>query len=297
VTIASKQTAARFVVLISLLGIPRAANADVAACVQAHASGQREAKAGHLEAASELFASCVSLDGCPDTIRAECAEFYKNTERSMPTLIFAALDERGGDLIQVRVSADDRVLTETLDGRPIALDPGEHHFKFELASGELLESDVLVHQGEKNRIVSMRAKLGSKPVEETPAPSAEATSSRRQLPASFWIASGVSAAALVSFGTFALVGHGKQSTLNDCSPSCSANHQADYDTMRRDYLIADISLGVAVPSAGVAAWLFLRSDRPATTEQQAAVSPWSSVGVTPLVSTRGAGLVLNASAF
>ena len=288
-----KQTALRLVVLSLLLGIPRAALADVAACVQAHSSGQREAKAGRLKAASELFAACVSQPGCPDAIRAECAEFRKDTERSVPTLIFAAIDEQGGDLIQVRVSADDRLLTETLDGRPIAVDPGEHHFKFELASGQVLTSDVLVRQGEKNRIVSMRAK----PANTAPAPSSEANQTQHKLPTGFWVASGVSAAALASWGVFAVIGHGKQSTLAECSPNCPDSSRADYDAMHRDYLIADISLGVAAVSAGVATWLFLSRPRSSAADEHGANSASSRVSVLPLVSTRGAGLVLSASAF
>jgi hypothetical protein len=65
--------------------------------------------------------------------------------------------------------------------------------------------------------------------------------------------------------------------------------------MKRDYLIADISLGVAVASAGVATWIFF-SSKPSSAAEHAA-SPFRNVSVTPLVSTRGAGLVLNASTF
>lgn len=286
------RTAARLILLSWTLGCPRAALADVAACVQAHTSGQREAKAGRLKAAAEQFASCVSQD-CPATIRGECAEFHKNTERSMPTVIFAALDEQGGDLIQVRVSADDQVLTETLDGRPIAVDPGQHHFKFELPSGQVLESDVVVREAEKNRIVSMRERPAPIP---TNAASASGGSSPG-LPSSFWVASGFGAAALVSFGAFAALGHGKQSTLNECAPNCSASSRVDYDAMHRDYLIADLSLGVAVVSAGVATWLLLRNDGSSASEPHAAASPPLRFTLTPLVSTRGVALELDARAF
>jgi len=293
----SKRIAAYLVVSSSLSGFPRAALADVAACVKAHASGQREEKAGRLKAASELFASCVSENGCPDAIRSECAEFYEASKHNLPTLIFAVLDEQGADLIQVRVFAEEQLLTESLDGRPIAVDPGRHHFKFELATGQILESDVLVHEGEKNRIVRVREKPGpNEPTQPATASSGD-SGGQRVLPPSFWIASSVSAAAFGSFGAFALLGHGKQSTLDACSPSCSSSQRADFEAMRRDYLVADISLGVAVASAGVATWLFFRSDGSGRAEQHAATSPWSRVRVTPLVSPRGAGLVLDASAF
>jgi hypothetical protein len=293
---APRQVAVASLIVSSLFGFPRAALADVAACVQAHTSGQREAKAGHLIAASESFASCVSQDGCPDAIRSECADFYKATQSSIPSLIFAALDEQGGDLIEVRVFADDQPLAESLDGRPIAIDPGQHHIKLELPSGQILETDVLVREGEKNRIVTLRAKPIPKPATEASAQSRETKGVEHTLPTSFWVASGVGAAALVSFGTFAAMGHGKQSALDACAPSCSASHQSTYDAMRRDYLIADVSLGVAVASAGVATWLFL-SQRSREAEQQAQPSATARLVVVPLVSAHSAGLVLAASAF
>ena len=289
-TFVPKHTAAPLVILSLLLGHTRPALADVAACVQSHASGQREAKAGRLAAASDLFADCVSQEGCPDAIRSECAEFRKETERNLPTLVFAALDEQGKDLVQVRVYSDDRMLAEALDGRPIAVDPGQHHLKFQLASGQVLETDVLVRQGEKNRIVSLRAKSAEA------VPAAQASGNEAKLPLGLWVASGVGAAALASWGTFALLGHGKQSTIDACSPSCPESSRADYDAMHRDYVIADISLGVAVASAGVATWLFLSRDR-ANRAEQPAVIAGPRLSILPLVSTRAAGLVLNASAF
>ncbi|HKO50422.1 MAG TPA: hypothetical protein VJV79_22020 [Polyangiaceae bacterium] len=292
-----KQAAKCLVVSSLLLGFPRAALADVAACVQAHASGQREAKAGRLKVASELFASCVSQEGCPDAIRAECAEFRKDTERSVPTVIFAAVDEQGGDLIQVRVYSGDQVLSEALDGRPIAVDPGQHHFRFELQSGQVLESDVLVREAEKNRIVSVRTKPAPKPVTVVSAPGADANQTRGKLPTAFWVASGVGAAALVSWGTFAVIGYGKQSTVAECSPNCSASSRPDYDAMQRNYLIADVSLGIAVASAGVATWLFFSSDRSSAVEPQKSANSAARLTVAPLVSTRGAGVMLSASTF
>jgi hypothetical protein len=297
VTTFVKQTAARLVVLSALFGFARPALADVAACVRAHTSGQREAKAGRLTAASELFAACVSLEGCPEAIRAECAELRKDSERNVPTLIFAALDERGNDLIQVRVYSGDRLLTESLDGRAIRVDPGQHHFRFELSSGQVLESDVLVRQGEKNRILSLRAKPELKATNAAPTANPEASETQRSLPTSFWVASGVGAAALASWGVFAVLGNGKQATLAECSPSCPSSSGADYDAMRRNYLIADLSLGVAVVSAGVATWLFFSSDRSSSAGEPAAKSPTSRLTVVPVVSVRGAGLVLSASAF
>jgi hypothetical protein len=140
----------------------------------------------------------------------------------------------------------------------------------------------------------MRSKQAPNAAAETSATN-EVTAGQHRLPPGFWVASGVGAAALLSFGAFALAGHGKQTALDDCSPNCSLNRQSDYDAMRRDYLIADISLGVAVASAGVATWIFFTS-KPSSAPEHAR-SAFRNVSVTPLLSTRGAGLLLNASTF
>ncbi|HEY3499826.1 MAG TPA: hypothetical protein VGK73_34280, partial [Polyangiaceae bacterium] len=73
-----------------LLVAPRGARADTEACVNAHANGQREMKAGNLVRAGELFAECGATPGCPGPIRTECADFYAAVEQSMPTVLFGA---------------------------------------------------------------------------------------------------------------------------------------------------------------------------------------------------------------
>jgi len=67
--------------------------------------------------------------------------------------------------------------------------------------------------------------------------------------------------------------------------------------MRRDYLVADISLGAALASAGVATWLFLRAEPATSTDQHGPVKATVRVKVTPLISARGAGLLFDARAF
>ena len=66
---------------------------------------------------------------------------------------------------------------------------------------------------------------------------------------------GVAVAGLGSFGYFSLTGKSKQSDLEDsCAPRCS---DEDYDNMQRNFVIADVSLGVALIAGGVATWLVL----------------------------------------
>lgn len=281
-------------------GVTRSARADVQACIDAHASGQREAMAGRLKRAAELFASCGSSEECPEAIRTECVDFYRDTERNVPTVILRAVDAQGKDLTDVRVYSGEELLTESLDGRALALDPGKYALRFIDPKGTIVRRDVLVREGEKNRAVSVRMPRrtdtdSDAEVTHTPA---EGGIDQESLPAAFWISAGVGAAALTSWGVFALLGRARESELSECSPNCGPSRRNDFDTMRRDYLIADVSLGVAVASAGVAAWLYFPSQRsPATEGSSGTHGPVTQVFLQPLISTPGAVFTLKTGAF
>jgi hypothetical protein len=53
--------------------LAREAHADTKSCVASHASAQREAKAGRLKLASQLYTTCGSDNECPEQLRTECA--------------------------------------------------------------------------------------------------------------------------------------------------------------------------------------------------------------------------------
>lgn len=284
--------------LLLLITVAAPARADVTACLDAHAEGQRASKAGQWKLASELFAACASNDACPEPVRAECVDFYAAAQKSVPTVIFSATDARGRDVAAVRVYSGEALVSETLDGRALVLDPGTHRFRFVFGSGEVVEKDVLIREGEKNRIVNARAAAAAPalpPAGSTPEPE---NPERASLPTSFWIASGVGAVALASFGVFALAGRGEQSTIDACSPNCDTSRRANYDAMRRNYLIADVSLGIAVVSAGVATWSFLSSRKDPTAARGSRRERQSAgVSVAPFVSGSGAGVAFDARGF
>lgn len=287
------------VLMTLLLGVAPPVRADVGACISAHSSGQREAKAGRLKHAAELFSDCAAMADCPDPIRVECVELHRETEKNLPSVIFAVADEHGKDLTDVNVYSNEDLVAKGLDGRALQLDPGKYTFRFELPQQESLSLDVLVLEGEKNRVISARVERSPTPVAPQPtAPRLHPTVERpHALPTGFWISAGVGAAALASFGTFALLGHGFQTKLDECSPTCGQSQRGNFDSMRRDYLVADVSLGVALASAGVATW-FLLSEHGrarATSERTGQLAP--TVGLLPLVTARSAGLVFRATSF
>jgi hypothetical protein len=241
----------------TLLTLAQPASANTESCTRAHATGQREENAGHLKEALASFQDCASDAECPLPIRNECTQLYTTVEGRLPTLVFSLVDSSGNDVVDVKAWSGDALIASGLDGRPVAVNPGLHELRFELSNGEVVTKSVVVRQGEKDRIVSLqlpRNDLGS--TEPASVGSEQAASSVAasgttglKVPLGSWIAYGVGVAALGAWGTFALLGRNEDQSLDKCSPNCPSTLQKDYDAMKRDYMIADISLGVAGAAA------------------------------------------------
>jgi hypothetical protein len=230
---------------------------DKAACIEAHADAQVLRRDGKLRAAHEKLLACAA-EGCPAPVRSDCGRWIEEVRAQQPTVIFAAKDANGADLAEVRVRVDGAPAAEALDGKEVAVDPGSHAVAFEkIDDGRVVETSVVVKESEKGRVVSVT--FPGAPVEAPPP-------SRDPLP---WVFAGVGVVALGSFVYFGLRG---RSQLNDlestCAPRCDP---ADRDAVHTKLLVADVSLGVALVSFGVATWLFLR--KPAGPSSDVAIAP------------------------
>jgi hypothetical protein len=243
---------------------PASSRADAKSCVAEHASGQREAKAGHFKAAANLYTSCGSDMSCPEQLRAECTDLLDAVRRVTPSVIFSVIDRTGADTSNVKVYVEETLLTEALDGRALPLDPGKYHLRFVLSDGTTLTADVLIREGEKNRLVEVRAEPEAKPAPvvtppptlSTPAPAPVVKSSP---PVAAWVATGVAVAGLGTFGTFALLGNKDKQHLQDCAPACPDEERDRRAKLKTKFLVADIGLGVGAASAVLAGVLFLTS--------------------------------------
>lgn len=242
------------------------------ACVAAHEEGQNLRAQKRLRAARERFVACAKSE-CPAVLRKECGEQIEAIESISPSLVFEALDEKGNADGTVKVSVDGTVVAEKLTGGSVEVEPGEHAVRFERADGKVIEQKVLVAEGEKNRkIVADYATLVPKPPKDDgPAPVEE-----KKVPVAAYIAGGVAVVGLGSFAVFALTGKSKEDDLaGACSPNCSDD---EVGGVNRNYLIADVSLGVAAVATIVAVVLALpalgSSSASVKTANVNAPAPW-----------------------
>jgi hypothetical protein len=241
------------------------ARADLKAeCTEAYEQGQILRRKGELVHAYEQLLVCARE--CSPALRKDCLQWYAEVEVALPSIVVAAHTRDGVDVVDARVSIDDRVIAEKLDGRGIPVDPGAHTLRVERAGMPAVERKIVVREGEKLREVAVV--FGEPP---GPAPSLEAThppspppapeSSAASLPLPMWIAGAVGVVALGTFATFGALGRSEHSTrLDRCNPNCSPD---EVQSVRTKYIVADVSLGIAVVSFAISAYFFLTQTRPA----------------------------------
>lgn len=195
---------------------------------------------------------------CPGLLRDDCVGWARELERITPTAVFSAVDGRGNDRPDARVTVDGDVAAR-LDGAATTLDPGEHVVRCELAGEAPIDMHVVLHEAEHDRPVRCafppHGARGSAP---TTASSTAPPGAARPVPASVWMLGGVGVVALGAWGWFggsALVwGHPSVPTLHECQPTCPT---ADRDSVHTELVAADVAGGVALVALGAAAYLFL----------------------------------------
>jgi hypothetical protein len=267
---------------IAATGLAQAAPED--SCAKSYETAQELRADGLLRAARDVLRSCVR-PSCQAFIRDDCARWLDEVELAMPSAVFVV--RMGGKVVDdVTVICDEEPLTEKVDGRAMTIDPGKHTCRFEAASATPGRIDVLIIEGQKNRVieVDLRPRVAPLPPVKAPAPAAPAVSrpqvrvsapaairlpARREQPGlppaeqefrkSLAIAFGATAVAGV--GTFAVLGlrglAEERNLAGSCAPICE---RRDIGAIRTTYLLADIGLGIGLVSAALAGYLVI-SDR------------------------------------
>ncbi len=259
--------------LLALTGAAAAqtsGGAEQELCVAGHEKAQELRLTGKLIESKRALLTCTE-EQCPSMVRADCVRWLEEVESAIPTVVIVAVAD-AGDEVDVSVTIDGTLVTRTLNGQPIELDPGVHEMKFERASSALQVSKVNLGQGEKNRIVRLdfRTKApADSAAMRSPEPSASAPKSiMRPTPTLTYVLGGLALAATASTVYFGVGALHARSDAKSCEPLCRSEI---VDEVRHKALYADISAIVALAAA--AGSLVLYDTRPSVTAHAKPMSP------------------------
>jgi hypothetical protein len=242
------------VLLVAL--VPRFAGADEKSdCLDAHGEAQLLRRNGRIGAARARLVAC-SVAGCPALVSRDCTAWLSELDAEQPTVILAAHDDLGRDVGILRVTLDGQPFATKLDGRPIDVDPGSHVVRGQFPDGRAVELTVVVRATEKDRVIRLDLpRRAERPPPPPPPPPPPQPPAAEGPPVFTFVIGGIGVVGLASFAYFGLTGRFQESRLaSRCAPNCSED---DLNGVRRSYLAADISLGVAIVAIGAATWFAL----------------------------------------
>ena len=209
-------------------------------------------------AARAALLAC-SREVCPDAVRGDCVDWLEDVNRSVPSVVITARD-RGTDVVDVEVFLDGEPVATHLTGSALEADPGEHHFRFVLARGPVVERTVLMSEGMRNRPIEVEFAAPPPPTAVASAPAQAPTSpppwtfASHPLKRTDYLFGGV---ALAGFATAAAVGiwalHERQELARSCGPFCT---DAETAPLNDKLVIADVALGVAVVALAAGAYRY-----------------------------------------
>jgi hypothetical protein len=272
---------------------PRPAAAeDPRTCAQAYEKAQEDRTAGRLNAAIEQLKSCID-SRCATFMREDCMRWMDQMESALPTVVFSVRED-GQDLTNVDILCDGNLLTGTLDGKALPVDPGLHEFTFNVPGLAHMERQLLIREGERNRIVNVEF---SRPHESIPPPSPLGSSNvntvlpnpRARTNVLPYALTGVGVLGVAGFAMFGLLGNNHEGDLkSSCAPNCQSGQ---VDSVKTKYLLADACLGVGLVSLGVATYIFVKNHGNSASKRQQT----ASVGFIPRSVGVGGVLQLSAS--
>jgi hypothetical protein len=235
--------------------------AALKACLAAAESAQDLRDAGKLAEARKQLNVCTR-EGCPSLVRQDCIRWTDEVLATMPTIVPGARDPSGRDLVHVKLAIDGQLAGDTLVGNPIALDPGVHTLTFELVGAQPVEYQIVLRQGEKNRVVVVTLRPATRG-EDTTVQRAETGQG------DYWTTRRIAGAAATGGGVIAMVAGGAwallaraqydratgETGLSRHDDSVSAIGKAD---------AASVVLGVGslLVAAGLVVWLTAPSSKP-----------------------------------
>ncbi len=235
--------------------------ADKQACADASEQGQELRDQGKLLSARARFLACT-IEVCPAIIRKDCAAWLADVDERIPSIVLDVQGPDGQDLTRVRVLEAGAVLAETLDGRAISLDPGEHRLRYEWSGAPAVLQRFVLREGEKRRRLSVRFMKAAPPASAATSP----------LPIAPLVLGGVALAGGAAFAGLAASARSDYDHLDaTCAPRCTPEA---VDPVRTKLVLANVFFGLSVASLGAAAILwFTRPTAPRAKTTAFAITP------------------------
>jgi len=237
-------------------------------CAAAYEDGQRLMSKAHLLESAQQFRYCGS-PACPAVMHAECLRFLDRVEAMTPSVVIRLEPELP---VQADASVDDGPAM-ALDGRALALDPGTHRLRLRAPGYVVADRQFLVAEGETLKMIEVQlVPLPRSRPSELARPRPDPDTSASVVP---WIVTGavagIGAAGLTYWGLTARSG---EAALSDCSPDCPRER---VDAVKRDYRLANVSLGVGVTGlVAMVVWYAISPSK--TARRTTAVSPSGATG-------------------
>jgi hypothetical protein len=237
---------------------------EVEVCLGAHLAGQELRQSSKLLESREKFRQCAQ-SGCPTAIARDCVEWLGQYERRIPS-ISVRVSADGAGRTDARVAVDG-VPVESLLGKAIELNPGEHVVRVELAPFAPFETTVLINEGDQFRVVEAtfatlaRPSLAAQP-EQREAP----VVMERPVPTLAYVFGAVTLAAAANGAGWALSSMSLRHDMEKaCAPACNPDSVA---VLRQRATVADISWGVSAASLiATVTFYALRPEVPLRSEQ------------------------------
>jgi hypothetical protein len=225
-----------------------------AECATSFESAQVLRKKGAYWAARDQLVICDR--SCSAEIQRQCSRWFAEIDRLVPSIIVDA-KAGGEDRSDVGTEMDGKLLTETADGKAVSIDPGQHHFTFNLRGYRPEKKIVVLHDGEQLRIVRVEFQSPLAAVASSPHVDVAGWSPdvRRPVPALVYVLGGVAAIGAASFVLLGSSANAKRNRLEEtCSPRCPPD---EVSALHSQLVWADISLGAALAAltAGAVVWL------------------------------------------
>lgn len=243
------------------------------ACIASFDRGQRAQSDRALRRALSELIVC-SQESCPSVLRTDCAGVLAEVRSALPSVVFAADDGNGHELIDVKVYAGSELLAAKLDGRAVSVDPGTFDLRFERVGEPALVVSRMIREGEKSRVirVSLVAAASGSGVTAAGAERGTGVASPPRSAAGWVLPGALAVVGLTGLGVSLFARLGFDSRVDElrlrCAPECT---QTERDDLSGRVVTSNVALGVGIGAlaASVAAWFLMAPSGAAGTRASA----------------------------